>query len=120
MVERRLPPETDQDRERWADRAAELVAKHLVETVVTRAEIQAIAKTAADTAAKEAVQALAERLGLADAKGAEAFLLERSWTRWRMEIGQQVLRQGIGAVILALMSALGVAVMFWLRSGLPK
>jgi hypothetical protein len=120
MPSSRFPPESEADRERWADIVAKSVSDTLTESFVSRSEIQAIAKTAAESAAKEALQGFSDRLGIGDAKGVEAFLMERAHTRWRMEIGQQVFKQGIGAVILALISAMGVALMFWLRSGLPK
>lgn len=116
----RIPPETEQDRDAWADRAAELVAKHMRDSWISRNEVQGIADAAASKAAKEAVAEFAGRLGIGTPEAIEQFIVDRRWIRSRREIGEQVLRQGIVAVLVILLGAVGTALMFWIRSGLPK
>ena len=119
MPSSRFPPESEADRERWADVVAKSVSDALASTVITRPEVKAIAEAAAAEAAEKAITSLLEKLGLSG-DDLKEFQRDQLWTRSRRQLGEAVARQGIMAVMTSLCVAIFTALVFWLKSGAPK
>jgi hypothetical protein len=105
------PPQSAAD---FAREVARLMREHASEALVSRDDVQHIAEVAADKATKR----LMDRLGIDEEELAKE-RLDRMWVRRRREVEEAVVKQGIGAVVLALLAGVGTAVAFWIKSGAP-
>ena len=71
-----------------------------------------------EQAIEDSEKNLLVRLGIDPAKLGDV-QRDFAFLRSQREIREQVVKQGIGAVLLSLLALIGTAVAFWFKSGLP-
>lgn len=115
MASSRIPPETDKDRERWAEIAAEAASRAagLMSQSVTKEEVQLMIETHVEVHVKRTM----ERIGIDVNGGISEARKDQVFLRGFREVTQQVKRQVFQAVCISLVMFLGAALLFWARGG---
>lgn len=115
MPSPRIPPETDKDRDRWAEIAADaaLRAAGLMNQYPTKEEVRLMVESQLETQMKRAF----ERIGIDVNGGITEARKDQVFLRGLREVTQQVKRQVFQAVCISLVMLLGTALLFWARGG---